>query len=177
MLESGTLWGNIITLVGLLALAYVVAVWVSLVVWTHRDVQHRSADQQERLAAVLLVALFSVPGWFVYLLLRPGDTLEDSRIDELQAQLFARELAVVGSCARCRRRVADDFLVCPFCREELRTPCSSCGRAISNAWEVCAYCGEPSRRAQPAAAAAPRGGPAAPRPAARPRPLVPTEAR
>jgi RNA polymerase subunit RPABC4/transcription elongation factor Spt4 len=177
MFGSGSMWGDIITLVGLIAVAYVAAVWISLVVWTHRDVKHRSADPNERLAAVVLVALFSAPGWLVYLLLRPADTLEDTRIETLQEQLFARELAMVPSCTRCRRRVSDDYLVCPYCREELRAPCVSCGRAVAMAWDACAYCGTATRRAIPAAprpAATTDGvrGPSKPL-----QPLMPTGAR
>lgn len=172
---DGSMWGDIIAFVGLLAVAYVAAVWLSLVIWTYRDVQHRSADSGERVAAVALVALFFAPGWLVYLLMRPAGTLDDVRIERLQEQLFARELATVPSCTRCRRRVEDDFLMCPYCREELRTPCGSCGRAIASTWDACAYCGELTMR-RPRVAPSPRPA-GEPRSAPVPRPLVPTEAR
>jgi hypothetical protein len=172
---NASMWGDVIALVGLIAVAYVAAVWLSLVVWTYRDVQHRSADAGERLAAVALVALFFAPGWLVYLLMRPAGTLEDMRIERLQEQLFARELSAVSSCSRCRRRVEDDFLMCPYCREQLRMPCDTCGHAIAKTWDACAYCGElTGRRAAPAASQPVSVGP---RPATAPRPLVPTQAR
>jgi hypothetical protein len=167
-------WESLLTLIGLIAVAYAVAVWAGFVVWTYRDVRHRSADSNERLAAVLLVALFSAPGWLVYLLLRPSETLDDVRMEQLQAQLFSRELASASACTRCRRRVADDFLVCPYCREALRSPCASCARPIIATWAACAYCGTAAPR--PVAAAADTS----PRPAARPRVpnvLVPREVR
>jgi hypothetical protein len=135
-------WDGLFTLIGLMALAYVAAVWIGFVVWTYRDVRQRTADPNERLAAVLLVALFSAPGWLVYLLLRPAATLDDVRVEQLQAQLFSRELAAAAACTGCRRRVDEDFLVCPYCRESLRVPCASCERPIAKTWAACAYCGE-----------------------------------
>ena len=168
-------WDGLFTLLGLMALAYVAAVWIGFVVWTHRDVRQRTAYSNERLAAVLLVALFSAPGWLVYLLLRPANTLDDTRVEELQAQLFSRELATASSCTRCRRRVDDDFLMCPYCREHLRVPCASCERPIATTWAACAYCGEARRRIEAPLVAA-RG----PQPSQERRvalPLVPREAR
>jgi RNA polymerase subunit RPABC4/transcription elongation factor Spt4 len=175
MITSGSAWGDIITLIGVIAVIYVAAVWLSLVVWTYRDVQHRSLNENERLAAVLLVAIFSAGGWLVYLLLRPSETLDDVRIETLQEQLFARELSSVPSCTRCRRRVNEEFLMCPYCREELRAPCTACGRAISMTWDACAYCGVGTQRLR--TAATPQPAAAEPRQAPRLRPLVPTEAR
>ena len=168
-------WDGLFTLFGLMALAYVAAVWIGFVVWTYRDVQQRTTDANERLAAVLLVALFSAPGWFVYLLLRPSGTLEDKRIEQLQAQLFSRELATTASCTRCRRRVDDDFLMCPYCRESLRVPCAGCARPILATWAACAFCGEARTRAE-----TPLATPREPQPLERRRmalPLVPREAR
>ena len=176
MIGFGPGWEGIMTLFALIALAYVAAVWIGFVVWTQRDVQQRTVDPNERFAAVLLVAVFSAPGWLVYLLLRPSETLDEVRIDRLQEQLFSRELAVVSSCTRCRRRVEEDFLVCPHCREALREPCDACQRAVLLAWDACAYCGAP--RARRASVTPERRAPAASRAVPAPvRPLVPKEAR
>jgi hypothetical protein len=169
-------WESLLTLVALIAVTYVVSVWIGLVVWTYRDVKQRTADGNERLAAVGLVALFFAPGWLVYLLLRPADTLDDVRIEQLQAQLFSRELATTASCTRCRRRVEDEFLVCPFCRESLRVPCATCARPISTLWAACAYCGDARPRLEAVSATSERR-PAEPRRAAAPPTLVPREAR
>jgi double zinc ribbon protein len=183
MIGFGPGWEGITTLVALIALAYVAAVWIGFVVWTHRDVQERTADPNERLAAVLVVAFFSAPGWLVYLLLRPSETLDELRIEQLQEQLFSRELAAVSSCSRCRRRVEEDFLVCPFCREALREPCGSCQRPVAMTWEACAYCGATQARRAPVTqerrAAAARAVPAAARavPAAARPLMIPKEAR
>jgi double zinc ribbon protein len=134
-------WQGLITVIALLAVGYVIAVWVGMTLWTWRDVSRRTADQTTRFTSVGLVALFSLPGWLVYLLMRPQETLEEQTIDHLQQALLSRELASGATCTRCRRRVSDDFLVCPYCREALRVPCRSCERPIALSWEACAYCG------------------------------------
>jgi hypothetical protein len=170
-------WQAFLTMFGFIALAYLVAVWVGFVVWTYRDVRGRSADPTERMAAVLLVALFSAPGWLVYLLLRPSETLDEVRIEQLETQLFSRELASTTSCTRCRRRVGDDFLMCPYCREALRVPCENCARPVSTLWAACAYCGETRPRPVVAASAVrPRVEPRPSR-AATPPPLIAREVR
>ena len=115
-----------------------------------------------------LVLAFGLAGWVVYLLMRPHGTLEEANIDRLQHQLLAREMTVPTGCTRCRRRVGDEFLVCPYCREELRTPCISCTRPMEVSWVACAYCGAdaparliPQTRGTAAAAPSPARGPAA----------------
>jgi hypothetical protein len=170
---SGT-WDTVFTVLGVMAVTYVAAVWLGFVVWTYRDVRQRTADETERLAATLLVALFSAPGWLVYLLLRPAETLGDVRVEQLQAQLFSRELASEASCTRCRRHVDEDFLMCPYCREPLRVPCAGCDRPIAPTWTACAYCGQSAMRPQAASTPARARGD---QPYPRPRPLSPLVAR
>jgi RNA polymerase subunit RPABC4/transcription elongation factor Spt4 len=175
-------WGSILTLAALVALAYAAAVWIALVFWTLRDVRRRTTDETQQAGAVLLVALASVPGWLVYLLIRPSQTFDDVRIDDLQTTLFARELTAEPSCSRCHRMIEADFMVCPYCRESLRTPCGNCARAVATHWAACAYCGEPQQRpafepARAASAAAPQPAPARARPRTAAQPLVAPEAR
>jgi hypothetical protein len=57
--------------------AFFVALWVSLIVWTYRDIRARGKDPLMRFLAVLVVAVLFLPGIVVYLILRPGQTLEE----------------------------------------------------------------------------------------------------
>lgn len=152
-------WQTIVTIAVLAAAAYAIAVWIGLVVWTWRDASHRAADNAERIFAAGLVAVFGLGGWIIYLLMRPQSTLEDRHFERLQHELLTREMTP-ATCGRCRRRVSDDFMVCPYCREELRMPCASCERPVQPSWVACAWCGAD------VAARAPRiTWPAAPAPA------------
>ena len=165
-------WASLLILAGLAAAAYLVVVWIGLIWWTYRDVMRRTSDPNEQWVAVLLVTFFAVAGWLVYLLMRPQGTLDDDNIERLQQELLSRELASATACTRCRRRVSEEFLTCPYCREELRMPCAICARPIVATWVACAYCGadaspQPTtaRPVRPAAAPVPARTPAgSPRP-------------
>src|SRR4051812_7963636 len=79
-------------LVGLLLLAYVLVLWLSALVWVFRDVRSRTNDQTSQVVAVLLVALFNLPGLMVYLVIRPQATLSDSYERSLEAEAILHEL-------------------------------------------------------------------------------------
>ena len=65
-------------LLGLTAVggAFIAALWIALVVWTYRDIRTRARDPLAQTLATLLVAVLSLPGVLVYLILRPQKTLE-----------------------------------------------------------------------------------------------------
>ena len=65
-------------LAGLIVASYLLVLWLSALVWVYRDVRSRTNDQTSQVIAVLLVALFNVPGLFVYLVIRPQAPLADS---------------------------------------------------------------------------------------------------
>src|SRR3990172_12300166 len=57
--------------------AFLVALWLSLVFWTWRDIPALSQHRFLRVLAPLLVLLLNLPGVIVYLILRPRLTLEE----------------------------------------------------------------------------------------------------
>ena len=57
--------------------AFTVIFWISLIVWTFRDIRSRTQDFTLQIAATLLVAIFFIGGLFIYLILRPRQTLEE----------------------------------------------------------------------------------------------------
>jgi hypothetical protein len=102
--------------------------------------------------AVLLVAIFNVPGLIVYLVIRPQATMADAYERSLETEAVLHELQLTAnSCQTCRRPIDDDFNVCPHCRTVLREGCRSCGRAIRTSWITCPYCAtdRPAPRPQP----------------------------
>src|SRR5258708_6136690 len=58
--------------------------WLSLVIWTVRDIRARTQDRVPRILAPVVVAIFFIGGWLVYLVLRPRHR---------QADLYPQELA------------------------------------------------------------------------------------
>jgi len=121
--------------------AYLFALYVGLIVWTFRDIRARSRDVLAHITAPLLVALFTLPGLLVYVLLRPHTTLAEEYERSLAEEAILQDLDEDRVCPSCRRRVEADFVVCPSCHHQLRMRCVGCGRLLNPEWDVCPYCG------------------------------------
>lgn len=140
---------------------YLAVMWMAIVFWTYRDIRQRTRDPIVQTVAVLLVLAFFLPGLWVYLILRPRMTLAEAYERSLEEEALLQELEDQKACPACKRRVHDDFLVCPSCAAQLKEPCRSCSKPLSYAWIVCPYCGlskapreqQRQRPARPAAAA------------------------
>jgi len=121
--------------------AFLAAVWLSLILWTARDIRSRSDDRLARILAVICVALLTVPGMLLYLLLRPARTLEEEYQSSLEEEALLASLAGRLTCPGCGRPVDGEWRICPFCSTVLRKACVDCGRTLDLAWNVCPYCG------------------------------------
>ena len=154
-------WEGVVALVPAVFITYAVVLWLGSIVWTYRDIRGRTQDGWSQGIALSLVALFNIPGLFLYLILRPHETLAEAYERRLEAEALMRDTPERMGCPRCERTVKEDFLVCPHCRTSLRDPCLGCGRALELRWSACPYCGADgpravakagARSAQPAAA-------------------------
>ncbi len=121
--------------------AYLLAVWISLIVWTFRDVRARSRDVFAQLLSVLLVVVFNVPGMLLYFLLRPRDTLADGYERELTEEALLQDIEEKQACPVCHQRIQNDFLYCPNCHTKLRRQCEQCQHINNLRWNICPYCG------------------------------------
>lgn len=130
---------NGLLLIAKLAAAYIALIWLSLCIWTFRDIRRRTKDPFIQGAAVGLTAFFFVPGYWLYLILRPGLTLSE-RAEERLRETLLREYA--PRCPKCAELVRDDFILCPACYSSLRNPCVNCSHALHSNWTICPYCGQ-----------------------------------
>lgn len=149
------------------AVIFLSAFWIATVFWTYRDIRQRTRDPILQTAAVLLVLIFSFPGHWMYLIVRPRYTLTELYERSLEEEALLQELEEQKACPTCKRRVKDEFLVCPSCRTQLKEACRQCAKPLSYAWVACPYCGleKPPREGfgpRPVRPAAPR--PVAPQP-------------
>jgi RNA polymerase subunit RPABC4/transcription elongation factor Spt4 len=111
---------------------------VALVFWTWRDAERRGAMPW---FWALVALLFNVPGWAIYMVIRPPEYEEDVQERELEIRAREAELQRKGSvCPNCFKPIEADYLVCPNCLKKLRRPCSNCARPIKTSWAVCPYC-------------------------------------
>ncbi|MDQ6672485.1 MAG: zinc ribbon domain-containing protein [Chloroflexota bacterium] len=121
--------------------AYFIALWIACVWWTFRDIRARTTDIFLQIAATLLVAVFSLPGLLIYVVLRPPKTLAQLYEDSLEEEAFLQGIQVHNSCPVCKQRVEPEFIFCPWCQTRLKRTCTRCERPLVLRWKMCPYCG------------------------------------
>ncbi len=121
--------------------AFIAALWLSLVLWTLRDIRRRARDPLARILAVLVVAILFIPGVVIYLILRPARTLEEEYQQSLEEEALLRSIEDSSLCPGCGRHTHADWIICPQCHTRLRKSCHQCGKLIELPWNLCPYCG------------------------------------
>jgi RNA polymerase subunit RPABC4/transcription elongation factor Spt4 len=124
--------------------AFLVALWLSLIFWTYRDIRARARDLFTCVLAVIIVGLLFLPGVVIYLILRPGQTLEDEYQHSLEEEALLQSIEDPPICPGCGRRIKDNWLVCPSCHTRLKKVCHQCRKLMELAWNLCPYCGTPA---------------------------------
>ena len=124
--------------------AFLAALWISLVVWTYRDIRARARDPLVQILAALLVAVLNLPGVLVYLILRPPRTLEEEYQRTLEEEALLQALEDLPLCPGCERRVKDDWQICPNCHTKLKKTCHNCNKFMELSWNICPFCGTPA---------------------------------
>ncbi|HVN54117.1 MAG TPA: zinc ribbon domain-containing protein [Anaerolineaceae bacterium] len=142
-LDPTTLSNVLLVLTGFGA-AFSVALWISLLVWTYRDIRNRSRDSFLRILAVLIVAVLFLPGILVYLIIRPQRTLEEEYQRSLEEEALLQAIEDNALCPGCSRRVREDWIVCPNCHTKLKKTCHQCGKYMELPWNLCPYCATPA---------------------------------
>lgn len=128
-----------------ISVAFMVALWFALAVWTYRDINRRSQVASVQIFSTLLAVLGFLPGVVVYLLMRPRETLDERYQREVEEAYLERELNSQPACPNCSSAVDREFQYCPSCGETLKHGCPNCGRLVEIGWRVCAHCGESLR--------------------------------
>jgi RNA polymerase subunit RPABC4/transcription elongation factor Spt4 len=136
---QNTLQGLIGPLIGC-TVAFLVIFWLSLVIWTFRDIRSRSQDMLTQVLATLLVTIFPIVGLFIYMILRPRQTLAEIYERQLEEESLLAEMTERQTCSNCHARIESDFQVCPSCSQKLKRPCPKCERLLELRWSFCPYC-------------------------------------
>lgn len=121
--------------------ALLAAVWISLVVWTFRDMRARSRDPFAQLLAAVVVAILPGAGLLVYLILRPPETLAEAYERALEEEALLQEIEERPSCPGCSRTVDSRWILCPHCHTRLRKVCPDCESLMELQWNLCPFCG------------------------------------
>lgn len=124
--------------------AFFLALWVSLIIWTFRDVRARSRDVFAIMLATLMVVIFGPLGLLLYFLLRPRETLAELYERSLEEEALLQDLEERSVCPGCRRKIEGDWQVCPDCHTIIRKKCLHCGQLLHLRWNICPYCATPA---------------------------------
>lgn len=124
--------------------AFLAALWLSLVIWTYRDIRLRSRDALARILAVLVAAVLFLPGILIYLILRPPRTLEEEYQYTLEEEALLQSIEESTLCPGCSRKIKENWIICPNCHTKLRKNCHHCGKLMELPWNLCPYCGTPA---------------------------------
>ncbi|HEY8655301.1 MAG TPA: zinc ribbon domain-containing protein [Candidatus Limnocylindria bacterium] len=119
---------------------YIFALYIAMVFWTIRDAQNRTENRILPYLAGLLVVVLNVLGLFLYLIIRPRETLGESYERQLAEESLLAEAEQRVVCPTCRERVGEDYILCPTCRTRLKRVCPSCAKLIRPEWSICPYC-------------------------------------
>jgi len=139
-----TLLSTLVLIATGFAAAFLAALWVSLIIWTFRDIRRRARDPLARILAVIFVTVFFLPGVLVYFILRPPKTLEEEFQQTLEEEALLQSIEDSTVCPGCGRSVREDWVACPSCYTRLKKPCHQCRRLMELSWNLCPYCGTPA---------------------------------
>ena len=127
------------------AYVYLILVWLASAFWVLQDLRRRQRDAALPFVAAAAIVVAS-PVLFplaivVYRIVRPGETLAESRERELADRVTELEAEARLLCPECTTPVDPAWLACPACRTRLAHACRACGRTMELDWAVCAWCG------------------------------------
>ncbi|KAF0209051.1 MAG: zinc ribbon domain-containing protein [Actinomycetota bacterium] len=121
-----------------LCVLFFIVFTIALVFWTWRDAQRRGAMPW---FWALVVLIFNVPGWVIYMVVRPPESRDDARERDLEIRSREVELAQNNPvCPACFKPVDKEFLICPSCMKKLKKECTNCNKPLRLDWAVCPYC-------------------------------------
>lgn len=130
-----------------MAIGYGLLLWLAMVVWTFRDIRERTRDPFAQVLSVLVVLAFNFAGLLLYLIVRPRETLAEAYERSLEEEALLQELEDQRACPSCKRRVQEEFIMCPYCQFQLKEACTQCEKPLSHNWAICPYCGAQRRAA------------------------------
>jgi hypothetical protein len=123
--------------------AFLVALWLSMIVWTFRDARSRSRDIFAIALATLMVVVFGPLGLLLYFLLRPPVTLAELYERSLEEEALLQDLEERPRCPGCSRQVKEEWILCPDCHTTLKNICQNCANPLHLGWTICPFCGQP----------------------------------
>lgn len=123
------------------SVGYFLVIWLTLILWVVGDSMKRSSNFLFQVFSCVIVMIFNILGLVIYLLIRPGATLQEEYDQELERE-YILKTTLGERCHGCQSIVQSDFKICPFCTTSLKTTCTRCIRLYAIKYRMCPYCGE-----------------------------------
>lgn len=137
----GLVIDNNVLLIATIYLGVIIAVfWLAIVIWSYRDMRARSRDTLAQLLVAVTVGLLNIPGLFIYILLRPRETLSEAYERSLEEEALLQEIEEKPSCPGCGQRVQHNWQACPYCHTRLKKACVNCDYLLELSWNICPSC-------------------------------------
>jgi len=114
--------------------------WLAIIIWAYRDMRARSRDSLAQILVAVMVAILNVPGIFIYILLRPRETLSEAYERSLEEEALLQEIEEKPTCPGCGQRVHDEWQACPYCHTRLKKVCHNCHKPLELSWNLCPHC-------------------------------------
>lgn len=132
---------SLLVILTAIALAFIIALWISLIIWTIRDIRARSKDPFLQFLSALSVIIFSFPGLLIYLILRPKHTFTEVYLSALEEEALLQSVDAFHVCPQCGRQTKSSWHYCAFCASALTQACENCAEALLPDWNACPSCG------------------------------------
>ncbi len=121
------------------SLIYLGVIWLTMLVWVILDSIKRSQSFFFQLFSALLILLFNILGLVIYMVIRPGMTLQEEYDEALEREYMLKQ-TLGDRCPKCKSIVKHDYRMCPICTNVLKVSCKSCKELIHPSYRVCPYC-------------------------------------
>ena len=113
------------------SLLYFFVIWISLLVWVIKDITNRTDKVYLQVIWILTILIFTPLGIFLYLLIRPHNTLFEQYYLEVEKNLECLSEDVVEkigkknlniiNCENCNSEISEEFKYCPYCKTKITT--------------------------------------------------------
>jgi len=124
--------------IGYILLFPFIAFWIWSVLYTTRDISHRTDSVLYQLFAILLVFLWTPLVWFpLYFIIRPVRLQDD-----IAWRKSLENLSI--ECLECWTLNHKDNNFCVNCWEDLKIDCKECKNKYYSWYDYCPYCGAPN---------------------------------
>lgn len=142
ILEFFNFVGNIdFNIFGMLFVVVLIVFWLVVIGWVWIDSSERTSKKGLKIGYVLLVLFLNIFGLIIYLIIRPGETIEEIYWEDLGRRYLKYETSELGDCPRCGSQLYPGYVFCTSCGYRLKVKCPQCGVLIDKDHMFCEYCG------------------------------------